>query len=557
MIRKIRQLLLIFILLVSVSAVWAGEQTDRQIGIIYIKNAVAKYLLGEYEAASDLLVKAEEFYSTSSDYSYLNGLIVLERDNNINAAEGYFIEALASADWLLLETRECVSDLAMVMFRKKEYQEVITLIDNNYQPDYRDNDLMYLYVLSLRNTGRREEYTAGLWKSIRRHTDDYRFALLLIHESDVYRNEIIDRAHLFKNKVGGLSVFLEAVLLMEDGPEKIRKLGEYLELGGREPEALIEYYRLNGTITADDLKRLLADGILENPLLSKELIRILPTAELSAIYHSAVEVYTGNVYHDLNGDGYYEQLCLYDGGRTAGISVDGNQDGVLEKMIIFENGKPVELIVSEGSFIRINYDNYPFVDEISIADGGGMDVYTFLANTVRLDFYKEKDGLEKPFVDDELISGFISEPDEYRNNVLKIASYTGGAAKDSFSFLRQEWERRDENSSILRIYNRLYGNYVYLNRYDEKTTGFGDVDYDSLIDLKETYSGGRLISIEADENKNGIYDYKLSLEGGESVSFWDFNEDGIFDCRQRETEGTLITEFSSELNGVFDIIERK
>ena len=118
-------------------------------------------------------------------------------------------------------------------------------------------------------------------------------------------------------------------------------------------------------------------------------------------------------------------------------------------------------------------------------------------------------------------------------------------------------ERQDENYAILKIYNRILGNFIYHELNNKRTTGFGDIDFDNLIDLKETYSKGELVSIEADDNKNGIYDYKLSFEENLIISWWDFNEDGLYDCRQYEENGVLVNEYSSAFDGNFDIIERK
>jgi len=401
-----------------------------------------------------------------------------------------------------------------------------------------------------------DSYRNILMQAMARYPDDYRFADLYIFENDRYKREILNHSHSFKNRDGGMEVFLDAVFTLEDSLVKIRKLEEYFSDGGKEHEAFIEYYRLTGSMSEDDLKTLLADGLLERPGLGRRLGEILPTEAMRQIFQNAVRSYTGNIYYDSNKDGFYEELHLYDNGLPAGISVDANQDGVLEKMIIFDNGSPVELIITENDFIRINFSNYPWLDELSRASDEKMNVYTFLTESIFLDFYEDRDDFAKPIIDDEKIQKFISELESYRKNAVKITAYTGGGSKNSFSFLEEEWERRDENSSILRIYNKLQGNYIYLNRYEQRTAGFGDIDFDSLIDFKETFVDGNLISIEADDNKNGIYDYKLSLEDGRSLSLWDFNEDGVYDCRQYEIDGIITTEYSSKLNGEFNVIER-
>lgn len=536
--------------------IFAFENMNRQIGIIYLKNAAAAYLVGDFTAAGYFIDKTEEFYEFSSDVDYIKGLIVRDRDNDINQAEILFKKAVEKKNWILFEKKDCISNLALIQFRKKDYTDLIGMIENEAFPDYNDNDLMYLYLLSLQRAGADFKYTTALQKSLLRYPDDYRFALLNINESESYRNKVISGKLRFKNSEGGLQVLLKAAFMMKDGQAKIETLKNYFSKGGDAPEAYIEYYRLRGGITEEEFRKLISGSFFETPSNRQRLENILTSNEMRAELNDAWAGYTGNVYYDYNGDGFFEELHLFDTGMPAGISIDMDQDGIVEVMLVFEKGLPAELINFNGRNIDIVFENYPAVAEVSIADGRKKNVYTLLRDKMELEVYRERpeDGRIEYLADN--VNSFINDESVLSDNSVRVTSYnnTGGGAYNSIG---EDLERRDEYFSILKTYNETNGNFIYQQFNDIKISGYGDIDYDNLIDLKQTYKDGELLSIEADENKNGIYDYKLSFEGGKSISWWDFNEDGLYDCKQYLKNGILVREYSSGFDGNFDIIERK
>ena len=238
------------------------------------------------------------------------------------------------------------------------------------------------------------------------------------------------------------------------------------------------------------------------------------------------------------------------------MSIDANQDGEIEVMLIFEDGLPSELILSAEQLINISWGTYPFIEEVGIADGTVRKIYTLLKDRVELDVYSIREYDDKLVYLAGNVDALLSDRGNLSSNSVRLSEYTGGADKANYDYLRSELERRDEMNSILKIYDEILGNYVYRQFDDRKIEGFGDLDYDNLIDLREVYSDGKIVSIEADDNKNGRYDYKLVFEEEYVVSMWDFNEDGIYDCRQYQKNGILISEYSSRLDGNFDIIER-
>ena len=552
---KYRFLFLILVITVFPSAARAASEMDRQIGIIYLKNAASRYLIGDFEESINLLGKAEEFYSGSSDSSYIRGLVTLSEENDINEAVKRFSEAVEFNNWMLLEKRDCVTDLSRLLFRIKRYDDVVSLVEQEYYPDFSDSDLMYVYLLSLKRTGRLDSYRTGLRKSIRRYPADYRFAELFSEESSSFRERLLKDMPGFSNREGGNEVFLKAAWSLPDGTEKIRALKKYIDDGGKSNRAFIELYRLEGGIDKNSIDRLIDSGLFENTVNRKTAEAILPTAELRRYFRNAWESYTGSVFYDLNEDGYFEEMHLYDAGIPAGISIDSNQDGVLEIILVFENGIPAELICTGERSYRMQYGLYPYIEEISVSGTAGLKVYTFMKEDLTLDIFGIRKTDEKLVVDTGAVNAFTEDFEGTAETAIKTLSYSMRGDSGP-SGMRSELERYDENGAVLRTYDRLYGNYIYHIRNMDRTEGFGDIDFDNLIDFRENYRDGRLVSIEADENKNGIYDYKLSFDEGKSVSWWDFNEDGTYDCRQYERNGILIKEYSSEMNGIFDITEQ-
>ena len=389
-----RILILSTVLLLITVSLFSFDNMNRRIGIIYLKNAAANYLNGRYEDSESFLAKASEFYAESSDYEYLKGLIKLEKENKINGAVDNFKRAILFENWMLLEKKDCVTDLAQLMFRKKEYSNLIKLVEEEAYPDYRDNDLMYLYLLSLKNIGHTLKYKDNLKISINRYPDDYRFGALYIDESVRYAESVLNGDFNYKNSNGAVEVFLKAALSLEESKRKIAALEEYFNMGGKDTNAYIEYYKLTGEINEDDLDRILEQKFFENPFNRQRLELVLTSNKLKRKLEDAYNSYTGNIYYDLNKDGFFEELHLYESGTPVGISIDNNQDGIIEVMIIFNENQPSEVILSDTDFIRISYENYPFVEDISISDGVENNIYTMLKESLSLPVYviRKSDG---------------------------------------------------------------------------------------------------------------------------------------------------------------------
>ncbi len=544
----------IFIFLIIVSGNVFAVSTDRQISIVYLKKAAAAYQLDDYELSESLIDKVDEFYETSSDSAFLKGMIAWKRDNKIPMAQAYMSAALKYDDWLIFSTSDCMSELSLLMFRTKQYAELVDFVETKYYPSYSDVDLMYIYVLCLkyRNDDR---YQDILERAVKRYPYDYRFAGLYSKISGDYLHKLIRNELIFDDKDGYLEILADSLKLLDDH-EKKTVMERYQRDGGSSVEVLLNDYRLNGTLDDSRILQLLNRNILESRALTAELKKSVPYLSGREIIKKAESEYTGKIYEDTNGDNFYEELYLYENGLLTGLSIDDNQDGIIELIIIFKNGAPVEVLYTDKDFIRVTYLDYPFVDEISITGNGILKVYTMIANSVRIDFLTPPSGLERINPKMERIMEAVSDDDYMTDNSVRIAEYSSRNSADTMDRLIKEWNRRDEKISVLSVYNELNGNYTYIQSMNETLMGFKDINYDELVDMKENYVNGKIVSIEADENSNGIYEYKIEFNGQQQISLWDFNEDGIYDCRVYEKDGTVYKEFSSKMDGEFDLVEK-
>ncbi|MDC7124226.1 MAG: hypothetical protein PQJ46_01575, partial [Spirochaetales bacterium] len=331
--RAFRLLTFIFLLVVVSFNCFASNDVNRQIGIIYLKNAASKYLNNEYSSAENFLEKADEFYPVSSDKKYIKALIQLKRDNNIVDSIQNMRDALERDKWLLFDKKRCIEDLTQLLFRTKKYEDIIDIINSKMHIEYEDKDLMYIYILCYKNIGDNDIFYRMLKENIKSNIDDYRFGELYVDYDDNYSERVLNGEIKFKNKDGGLEVFYKAAMNIKDDLKRKKALQSYLSQGGKNIEAKIEFYKLEGLISEDDLDSILKQNIFENPDLKNKLLSIVSFENMKNKINNAWSTYTGNIYYDYNGDKYYEELHLYDNGQPAGISIDNNQDGIIEDMI--------------------------------------------------------------------------------------------------------------------------------------------------------------------------------------------------------------------------------
>ena len=546
----------IFSLFLSFS-IFPDDVMNRQIGIIYLKNATVNYLSNQYDVAEAMLDKTREFFPESSDYEYISALISLNRDNNVREAITLMERAIKNSNWLFFEKKRCVKELSGLFLRIKEYKQLLELIENNTNIGYEDNDLMYIYLIGLKNSNNIKKYNKTLKNALKNYPKDYRFAYLCLDNDLQFAKDLIEGKYVFTDRDGTKKSFLKAALYIPEADKRLEAIDKYLLEGGNDPKALIEYYRIKGLRTKEELLTILeSNNFFENPKNVKSLLAILGKNKLRDLFKSYYNSYSGNVYYDFNEDGYYEELHLFENGMPIGISIDHDQDGIIEYMIVFENEKPLEIIINNDGVKTILFNDYPYVGEYIITNKENRIVYSFLEHSIELDSYSIRLTDNKLIINEENIKNFINNKAGLQNMALKTSTYKKDINQKKSEILKEQLEKQSDNYSLLSIYDKMMGNYIYQNKNGKKTIGLADIDLDNIVDIKEIYKDGKLETLEVDENKNGIYEFKIIFSEDGEMSLWDFNEDTIYDCKQYLKDGVTINEYSSALDGEFDVTER-
>jgi hypothetical protein len=83
--------------------------------------------------------------------------------------------------------------------------------------------------------------------------------------------------------------------------------------------------------------------------------------------------------------------------------------------------------------------------------------------------------------------------------------------------------------------------------------GERDLADDGIFEARETWKDGMLWKSAVDSDGSGRPDY-TEIHGKTLLRLWDFDEDGRDDSRQStEPDGTVVREFSTRLDGRFDL----
>ena len=111
---------------------------------------------------------------------------------------------------------------------------------------------------------------------------------------------------------------------------------------------------------------------------------------------------------------------------------------------------------------------------------------------------------------------------------------------------QQGWQKKELDAKG-RIIKKIYFQ-------DGKPVQAGvDSNMDGDFEVTYQYDQGSISAILFDENGDTIPEYSMVF-GDEDTHSWDFNGDSVTDCREQvRNDGRILREFSSAMNGVFDM----
>ncbi len=121
-------------------------------------------------------------------------------------------------------------------------------------------------------------------------------------------------------------------------------------------------------------------GLSREDLVERVAAAVRAGRGLTAAFRSALSRFSGNRDLDPQGDGYYQERWVFDGGSLVSWVRDTHKDGLPEYTAGFKGGMPVSLTVRTGAdtILTLSYNTYPFVDSAKLSTPGGETARTFL-----------------------------------------------------------------------------------------------------------------------------------------------------------------------------------
>lgn len=354
---------------------------------------------------------------------------------------------------------------------------------------------------------------------------------------------------------GSPGLLLRAAELETNADRRSRAVEAYRGAGGTDPLADLLALEAGARDAARQLALFVEHGGLSfSDLTDRAWRRAAGSKALAAEMRGALAGFTGARQLDADRDGSWEERWTIAAGSVTAWERDADQDGVAELSARFEAGQPVALALEMpgGRVVTAHYSRYPSLRATSEAAGPVVRTSILAPYSLGLAFL-EKGSLPAA------APGLAPRP--LRAVTLPAPAQLAAAA------WRAEETLRDGGALVRRI-DAAKGLPSYMEedldadgKLDHRVwyaagspvRGARDLDGDGIFESAETWKDGRLQQTAVDTDGDGAADY-TELAGPEPVRLWDYDGDGRSDARQaRRADGTVLREFSTGLDGRFDL----
>ncbi len=527
------------------------KQNDLLSGV-YVDQARSALSSGDLKTVAGLLPVALEFNPESSDALYLRALLDERQGGNIPSTISSLRAALESDHWNVYSSSDAVAKLAPLLIRTKDYTAALNLLQGMGTTSA---DHLYYVAEALVGSGQDFKARNLLEQAEKSYPKDARFAELRIRIDPAYRAQV---ARTFLRNPGTLAKSTATALIEYTATPSLsdQLIGTFDKHFGSTP-IVFAYSLLAGTaVTSAQIDTYVKDNLLSDGRLTARLFaHIAPGPEKSYLAKKVGE-YTGTVNLDTNNDGIPEETATYSAGVLQRLSVDDNQDGVNEYEISFAAGTPTELsLLSHGTHFRLTYADYPFLASAEFTEAGKKTLYT----------------LEPQQVSFPLFGARTSVPSGPANFPPIVKAPNSVGKKELFAFASEVQTTEGAKSTPVSVWKKSLGDILILEKewnggqyaykavyhHGVETAAEIDVDNDGYYEVREHFNDGKLEKLTYDGNHKGIPEFILTMDPYPVLS-WDFNQDGLIDEVEKQVSPkTTILEFSTKMNGVFDVVTKE
>ena len=534
-------ILILLLFLFFICANGFAQDEGIEISNLYLNAADSFYNDNNLERAEVFLEKSLLFYKDSSDSYYLKALIEFKKNSRLDIIISYLKKALVLRNWNFYNEDDAFFELGKLYTVTKDYKKAVStlyVVENEKS----DNEV-YLdsYSASLSQCGMFVTASEVLKNAVEKYPDNIVFRKRLLNIDSTYYDKtllmILDKNELYDFDT---EIILE-VLKITDDPGIKKELYEMIRDEVSDyPEIILEKIKINNEVTLQDVDDFESYKGFYSLRLIKDMKNLITDDIVNRYFDEKLTKVNGIIYDDQNNDGLYEITFNVAAGSLTWYKMDSNQDGITDVYLDFTDDEIESAEFDEKYFIK--YYRYPVIEKI-IVNNKDIDIYTFPDKRTFFDITVYRDIFNIP----EIISNYPAEI----NNLLKKAAVHQKTTGDNMSLYVDS--RKNERITVSReIYqDRIVSEGIIK---DKKTVSVKkDNNSDSSFETKEIYKNGKLDEIMYDGDNDGIYELKV----GSNIKYWDYNGDGIYDLVASREGDTLLTRYSTMMDGNFDITEKR
>jgi len=537
---KINVAIIVFFFLLSLPIY---SDANKEIAKLYLTTADSFYKADKFEETEVFLNKAALYNQELSDIYYINALIVIKLNEDLNNSINYLKKAITYRNWNIYNENSALFELGKLYTRIKDYERALSALYVIKSQFIDDPGFIDIYTLSLINRGDFASAQEYLNYAVSKYPDNNLFIKRLAGIDKAYRDRllkiVLDNNDLYKYNT---EIILELSRLNPDKGVKRELIALAEKAGNNSVELLFEKIAVAERTTVNDIVIFSALKGFSDYKNIKIINSTIPDKEVSDFFKEYYYTYSGLIKDDINNDGIYEKIMSVEKGIPQWYSEDKNQDNINDFFVGFQNAKPAFINIEENMLIA--YYEYPFVKTVILYNKNYNEIYNFKNNKTYFDILDYSNYLVPPVLKNvnisELFNSIKKKADTYRKN-------DSDNLKVLFEYFKTEnivnFQSYDQVNSIIRRGTRRDHNIMYRE---------SDLNLDNIFETREIYRDGILYAIEYDGNNNGIYEFKI--ENG--VKYWDFDEDGIYDAREWDEESAAGTityrEFATNMDGIFN-----
>ncbi|HET6486577.1 MAG TPA: hypothetical protein VFH83_09175 [Spirochaetia bacterium] len=512
---------------------------------------------GSAAQAASLIASALQLFPGYSEALYLKGRLESADRSSTMLALADLDQAVGSSTWTVTDPDEARQELAGLLLRTGQVQRAVALLRPLVEAHPENEAAAALLARAYARAGddRAEQAVLSQAQALFPLAEDLTILQAGLQERQGRRAAARSSiAAALRARPDNLPLLLAAARLAPDAKDRLTAVEAYAQKGGKDPLAAVIALESSPPSSTKYVTLFLDDGGLgHQDLTTRVAAAVGRSGAAASALQNALGGFSGNRDLDQDGDGFWEERWTFSNGSPVEWIRDTAEDGVPDYTAEFTGGRVASLSYrpEAGTTTSVQYSRYPFVETAREAGPAGITVYYLKPYTLQAAFLQT--------IPTSPIKG-VAPVISARIRLPSVAQILAAAYRSE--------DLGADGATRIRATSIDHGRRVYL---EEDTNGDGLMDHrvwfqdgqpvrgERSLDggvtfpIGETWRAGILVSEAIDTNGDGKIDFRQSFAPRPSKS-WDYNEDGMDDSRETPgPEGTDVLEFSTALNGVFDV----